>query len=367
MAAGRRGIAKEAKEDRVLRQAQALLTIDPQTADGARRLGKKRGEVLALLDLLAAQDHVEEACELGLLLEQAMERLGEPTGLPAAPPAQDGSLRDAAPAARDGVADRPGAGGSRYQLIEHLLGIARAAAHPFYEGEMLLREAELWADRDAHEHAQSIYAQVQALAQGADLGLLEVAALAGLAGLAQKEGNLFKAHGLYAKQRAQAQALGEVIFESQALANLAATALAMGDFRRGARYARERIQLSEELGDERGRAEALGSLGLALRNLGDLEGGRRAYLEALRLCRRLGIDALEAAVCYNLGCLLGEGEPEAAAALLEHAGKLAKRAGARPLADSCAQAATTLAGKAPDDALAAARRQAAQRVKSLVE
>ena len=263
--------------------------------------------------------------------------------------------------------DRGGPGASRYRLIEHLLGIARAAGHPFYEGEMLLREAELWAEHDHHERAQGLYAQVQALAQGADLGLLEVAALAGQAGLAQKEGNLFKAHGLYAKQRAQAAALGEVIFESQALANLAATALAMGDFRRGARYARERAELCEELADERGRAEALGSLGLAQRNLGDVTGGRRSYLEALRISRRLGSDALEAAVCYNFGCLLADGEAELAAALLEHAAKLARRAGAAPLVESCARAAADLDGKVPQDTPSAARRQAAHRVKGLLE
>ncbi|MDW8283841.1 MAG: hypothetical protein RMK29_19240 [Myxococcales bacterium] len=331
--------------DRVLEQTRALLALDPRSPATARRLGRRRGEILLLVDLLAAQEHVEEACELGLLLEQALEQLGEPVGAP---------TPTAAP-------------GGRFRITEHLLGIARAAGHLFYEGEVLLRQAELWAEQGDREQAASLYAQVQALAQSGDLGLLNLAALAGLAGLAQDEGNVFKAHLLYTKQREQAAALGEPFLEAQALGNLSATALAMGDFRRGARYARERLQLCAKLRDEHGQAEALCSLGLAQRNLGDLAGSRHSYREALRLALRLGSPTLEATVCYNFGCLLVEAEPEQAAALLEHATRLAQQGGAALLVESSVRVTAQLAERLPPEVLGAARRQAARRVRALLE
>jgi tetratricopeptide (TPR) repeat protein len=322
----------------LLDKAHALLSLDPLDPTGGRELFHKRAEVIALIDLLAADEMAEEACELGLLLEQAMDHLGEP----------------------------PGPAHSRFELVEHLLSIARLFGHAYYEGELLLRRAELFLASGDREQAESGYAAAQGLAQREGIGVIEVAALSGLAEVAYQEGNLFKAHSLYSRQQDLAERLGEQLLQSQALANLSATALAMGDFHRAARYARENLSLCRQMDDDQGAAESLSSLGMAQRHLGDKAESRKSYREALLLSRRNGNQQLEAAVCYNLGCLLADSEPALSASLLQHAQQVAARLGVKELIQSSARAATEIEQHLPKADLLAARRDAQKAIESLL-
>lgn len=324
-------------------QAEGLLALDALSPSGALDLGRRRREALSVMDMLATNGMVQESCELGLHLELALEQLGEPPD-----PQPEGSP--------------PG----RHAVIEHLLGIARAGDHSFYEGEALLRKAELCREQGEPEQAAGLYAEVQELAQAEQLGVLEVAALAGQAQLALGENNLFKAHLLYGKQLAVATAMEEDPLRSQALSNLAATALGMGDHRRAARYARENLELCERMEDPEGAAESLCSLAMAQRHLGESAESRKCYREALRRARALGNEKLEAAVCYNFGCLLKETEPALSAGLLHHAHDLAGRCGARNVQSASRSAQEELSARLPAAELARARREAQQHIRKLL-
>jgi hypothetical protein len=94
---------------------RSLLALDLDVPEQARELVQRRGEVRLLIDLLALEGRVPEACELGLALEEALEQAGEPAE----------------------------AGGRRAALLEGLLAIARAGGHTYYIEEVLTRQAEI--------------------------------------------------------------------------------------------------------------------------------------------------------------------------------------------------------------------------------
>ncbi len=129
---------------------------------------------------------------------------------------------------------------------------------------------------------------------------VRIAALCGLGGLAQCQGDFEDAATHCQMALALARESGCADGEAEALLWLGDVVSNQGRYEEARKSLQQAVELFRKLGNSRGEAEALGRLGYVAREQGQVALGRELMEEALKLHRKRG-DAMNEA--WNLGCL----------------------------------------------------------------
>jgi len=186
--------------------------------------------------------------------------------------------------------------------LEEGLALARAAAAPAVEGELLIRLAlSSWARRDL-EQTSTLIDRAVAIGREERVPQIEARALLGRAAIAREAGAFDEVEQTNTRILAILRRHGFLRFEALALVWMGSFWIWQGRFRAARRALHDAVEKCRtQLVDRLAEANALTNLGALELAAGNLEEARRRSLEALAIQRELGNRSGEGLALGNLG------------------------------------------------------------------